>query len=63
MQLLDGEPVVRPDEAVDFVTEDIDTESLLGHLYLTSNLHSIPIDYPPSFFKAAKLMEKCTWWG
>ncbi len=48
-------------EEVEFLTEDIDTESLLGHLYLTSNLHNIPIDYPPHFFQAAKLMlDKCT---
>jgi hypothetical protein len=48
------------DDPMDFVVDDIDTESLLGHLYLTSNLHNIPVDYPSHFYKAADLMTtKC----
>ena len=28
-------------------------DSLLGHIYLTSDRHSIPVNYPQSFYKAS----------
>ena len=40
----------------DVIVDDIDPESLLGHLFLTSNLHCIPVDYPPHFYTVAKSM-------
>jgi hypothetical protein len=38
--------------------QDIDADEIFGHLFLTSDLHNIPADYPEHYFGAAKLMSR-----
>ena len=37
---------------------EIDPDDIMGHVFLTSNLHSIPADYPEHYFRAAKHMTR-----
>lgn len=42
----------------DVLKDDIDPDSLMGHLFLTSHLHSIPVVYPSHYYTAVKSMHR-----